>query len=401
MERRKTRTLAAGLLCGSALLLAACPRQNVTVAAVLPLTGEHAAYGTSIRKGIDLAFAELKADVNQQPRIESLTVLDTASDPKNAAKMLEKAYDDGAIVAIGGVTSAEAKEMVPVADKADSVLLSPSASSPELTGISRNFYRIWPSDQTEAAKMAQSAISDLQIKTIVVVAESQLYARGAQNAFKPAYESKGGKILESIEYPTNTTDVSSFAARVVALQPEAVYLVDYADGVASMIQELRKQKFQGKILTTSAFSTPSAIARIGKDAAGVLFTQTSFDPGSDHANIHKFVEAYKAKYSEMPDIYAAHGYDSLMYLARAMKGREPLASEVRKGMRSDSTKEFGGISGLIEFDERGDVKKFPRLYMISSDLMPIDYNDEVRAKQREIEQRMLELQKKLAAGASE
>ena len=401
MERRMTRMLAAGLVGGAALFLLACPPQVVNIAAVLPLTGEHSAYGQSIKRGIELAYADIKADANfGKPALGELVMLDTASDPKKAAELLKEAYSKGALAAIGGVTSGEAKEMVPVADSYESLLLSPSASSPELTGISRNFFRIWPSDQTEAAKMAQSAITDLGVKTIVVVAEEQQYARGAQLAFRPAYEAQGGKILEVLEYPPNTSDMSGLASRVVLLQPEAVYLVDYADGVASMIQELRKQKFSGKILTTAAFSTPSAIARIGKDAAGVMLTQTSFDPGSDHVHIRKFVDAYKAKYGELPDIYAAHGYDAMMVLSVAMKGREPFSTEIRKGMKSDATKEYPGVTGLIEFDERGDVKKFPRLYMISSDLMPIDYNDEVRAKQREIEQRMRELQEKLARGGA-
>ena len=276
MERRMTRMLAAGLVGGAALFLLACPPQVVNIAAVLPLTGEHSAYGQSIKRGIELAYADIKADPNfGKPALGELVMLDTTSDPKKAAELLKEAYSKGALAAIGGVTSGEAKEMVPVADSYESLLLSPSASSPELTGISRNFFRIWPSDQTEAAKMAQSAITDLGVKTIVVVAEEQQYARGAQLAFRPAYEAQGGKILEVLEYPPNTSDMSGLASRVVLLQPEAVYLVDYADGVASMIQELRKQKFSGKILTTAAFSTPSAIARIGKDAAGVMLTQTT------------------------------------------------------------------------------------------------------------------------------
>ncbi len=397
MERRVIRMLAAGLLFGAALLLTACPPQVVTVAAVLPETGEFSAYGVSIRRGVELAYDEIKADSTYQPNLGEMIWKDSQSDPKKAAELLNEAYNKGALVAIGGVTSGEAKEMIPVADKYEALLLSPSASSPGLTGISRNFYRIWPSDQTEAAKMAQSAIADLKIKTIVIIAEGEQYARGARQAFAPAYESQGGKILEEIEYPPNTSDMSGLAERVVLLKPEAVYLVDYADGVASMIQELRKQKFDGKILTTSAFSTPSAIARIGKDAAGVLLTQTSFDPNSDQANIRKFVDAYKKKYGENPDIYAAHGYDAMNVIAAAAQGRKPYPGEIRKGIHSDALKEFPGVSGLIEFDEKGDVKKFPRLYMISSDLMPIDYNDQVRKQQREIEQRMLELQKKIAA----
>ena len=53
---------------------------------------------------------------------------------------LRQQYDErGALVVIGGVTSAEAKEMIAVAERSDKVLLSPTASARlRQAGESRN-----------------------------------------------------------------------------------------------------------------------------------------------------------------------------------------------------------------------------------------------------------------------
>lgn len=391
------RVVMAGLVGYAALALTACTPKEAQIAAVLPVTGEFAAYGQSVKNGIELAAAELAKDGAMVPPIKLLPVYDSGSDPQKAAEVTSKAISDGAIGIIGGVTSGEAKAMVPVAEKADTPMISPSASNPELSGISKSFWRIWPSDQAEAAKMAGAAINDLNIKSVVVIAEEQVYARGIEGAFKPAYERLKGTVIETISYPPNTTDVAGLVSRAISLKPEGVYLVDYVDGVAALVTELRKQKFEGRIMTTSAFSTPAAIERAGQAAAGVFLTQTSWDPNSDQTHIKAFREAYKAKFGHLPDIYAAHGYDALKVVAVALKGREPLTSLLDKGLRGDQVKQYIGVTGNIEFDEKGDAKKFPRLYMVSQDLILVDYNDFVKARVEKLEKERRELAERLRA----
>lgn len=391
MIRKPTGYLAILLL--FAVVLVGCPSENVKVAAVLPLTGDAANYGEAVRRGIELAYEEVQADPELTTPV-ILEVVDTESDPEKAKEKLAEQYDNGAVIAIGGVTSGEAKAMIDVVDKYDRVLISPSASSPELTGISRNFYRVYPSDHTAASKMAQSAYQDLNAETVVVIAESQPYAQGVHSVFKPAFEGYGGEVKEIIEFPPGTSDLEALVSRAVSLEPDAVYLAGYAEGIGSMIQELRERDYQGEILTTSAFATSNAIAKVGEDAAGVFLTQTVFETHSDHAHVSHFVNAYKEKYGELPDIYSAHGYDTMMVVATAVQGRPPLAGEVKKGLR-DEIKEFPGVTGSIQFDEKGDVRKYPRLYKISEDLLLVDYNEQVRKRQEEIRKKREALQRQL------
>lgn len=389
---RKPRGFIA-ILALTAIFLLGCPPDTVKVAAVLPQTGDAADYGEAVERGIRLAYDELQAQSDRQTPLE-LVVVDTESDPNLAKEKLAEQFSSGAVVAIGGVTSGEAKQMIEVIDKYDKPLLSPSASSPELTGISRNFYRIFPSDHTAATKMAQSAFQDLDIKSIVIIAEEQPYAQGVHSVFKPAFESAGGEVKELVVFPPGTSDLDALVEHAVSFQPDAVYLAGYAEGIGSMIQELREKDFRGKILTTSAFATSQAIAKVGEAAAGVFLTQTVFEPDSEFAHVQKFVHAYEQKYGDSPDIYAAHGYDAMKVVAAATEGRPPLPDEVKKGLR-DEVKEFPGVTGSIQFDEKGDVRKYPRLYKIGEDLVLIDYNEQVRKQQEEIRKRREALQKQL------
>ena len=395
MKRRSIRiALMALLLAGAAVILTGCPSEVVNIAGVLPLTGDAAAYGQAVKKGMELAMDEIKAEEGNNLE---LVIVDTKSDPETAKELLRKQFGDGALAAIGGVTSGEAKQMIGVVDKYERVLLSPTASSPDLTGISRNFYRIFPSDHTAASKMAQAAAQALDVQKIVIIAEEQPYAMGIQGVFSPAFQGFGGEILETIEFPPNTTDMAALVSRALSLEPDGVYLAGYADGISALITELVRQNYQGKMLTTSAFATSSAIAQVGDAATGVFLTQTVFETDSDFAHIQGFVKGYREKYGEEPDIYAAHGYDAMKVIAAAVKGRPVIPGEVKKGLR-DAIKDFPGVTGSIQFDDLGDVRKFPRLYIIDkidSDLILVDYNDRVRRKQEEIKKRREALKRQL------
>ncbi|MEL7061672.1 MAG: branched-chain amino acid ABC transporter substrate-binding protein [Acidobacteriota bacterium] len=391
MKRSNWLSLAVlGLL---AAVLTGCPSKEFKVGVVVPASGDAEIYGQAVQNGVELAIEQLNADAAYETPIVA-RFYDTGSDATTAAEKLREAYGDGAIAVIGGITSGEAREMLPVVDGGNKVLLSPSASSPELTGASRNFYRIWPSDFTAAGKMAQAAATGLGVKTMVIIAEEQPYAKGMQGVLAPAFENLDGEVLEVIEFPPNTTDLDALVERGVSLNPDAIYLAAYADGIGSMILALRSAGYTGKILTTSAFATSSAIARVGEAAAGVYLTQTVFQTDSDFAHVQKFVNSYQEKFGELPDIYAAHGYDALMVLAEAVNGRATLPAEVKDGLRDDIN-EFPGVTGSIQFDDKGDVRKFPRVYIITEDLALVDYDEMAQRKREEIRRKQEELRRRL------
>lgn len=393
MKRTTLITLATLIVCIGLLTVVGCRRQEVRLGAVLPVTGADQIYGESIRRGVDLAYQELLADSDYTLKI-NLQIVDSESDPEKAQTLLEQQYRDGALAVIGGATSDEAKQMINVVDRFNRVLLSPSASAPELTGISENFYRIFPSDFTAASKMADFAIRTLKIETVVVLAEERTYAKGIQAVFKSAFEDHGGEVLEVIEVPRHTSDLGGLIEHVMAIEPDAVYLAAYASGIGAMIQELRRLDFQGRILTTSAFAATAAIAEVGQDAEGVLLTQTVFDPDSEHAHVQKFVQAYQAKYGEAPNLFSAHGYDAMKVLAAAIEGQPLLPDKVRDGLR-DNIQEFPGVTGSIRFNEKGDVVKFPRVYVIGEDLGLYDYTERVRKQMEDIRRRREELRRRL------
>jgi branched-chain amino acid transport system substrate-binding protein len=374
------------------LALLGCPsRQVVEVGAVLPLTGEYALYGQGIRKGIELAFEDAK----QAPAAGdwTLTVLDSRGDSEHSARLVGQLFEGGATAVIGGVTTDEALASVPVADRYGRVLLSPSASSAKLTNASKNFYRVFISDGKEGSSMAQFAADDLQAETAVVLARQTTYARGVKDIFQERFVDLGGEFLDVIEYPEGGGDLTGLIERAATLKPDVAYLAGYAQDIASLIEGLRESQFAGHIMTTSAFAAPEIIERVGAAAEGVFLTSTDFDPKSESENVSRFVARYVERNGLTPDLWAAHGFDAMHVLGTGIQ-RADSPGEVWSGLRA--LREVEGVTGALQFDERGDVGKFPRVYRIKEGAM-VDHKKEQLAEQEKLRERIETLRKKIAA----
>lgn len=361
-------------------LTAGCSRdESFEFAVILPLTGEWSIYGQPIRQGVELAMEEARR--RDLPYRVSIGLRDSASDPVRAAEELQAAFDAGAFAALGGVTSESALAMVPVAEEMERLLLSPSASSPELTGISRYFFRVFPSDFREGTTMGNFVAQKLGVTHLVILAADTEYARGVSEVFEAAFERHGNEVLEKIVYPDGTEDFSELVSQALEQDPEAIYVADFAKPVSRILAEAKDQGFRGKLLTTSAFNAPEILAAAGDDTEDVILTQTAFEPGSsENPKVQAFVEAYREAYGEAPGTFAAHGYDGMNVLLDAL-GKLSLRSpgEMIKGIRSLDPG-YSGVTGALVFDERGDVGQFPRVYILQDGEFE-DY-DRVREENR-------------------
>lgn len=389
---RRQTLLTLGLLCAAPLLLGmdSCGgRQKVKFTAILPLTGASQVYGESIQRGVELAFEDLSQDP-QLGYVVSLAVEDSASDPQHAQGLLEDAYR-GSLAAIGGVTSDEALAMVPAAESAGKVLLSPSASSPKLSGISQYFFRIFPNSRDEAVAMSNFLGETLQLEELVIVQEDTAYGEGLAGAVAEVFT---GEIVQTVKLGS-VDEAADVAAQVIELEPKAVYLAADGAELAEIMKALRAAGFDGEddwILSSSALANPRVIELAEGAAERSFLTETVFDPTSQEEPMRSFADDFQAKYGVLPDYYAAHGYDAMAVLFTALQeGGGTLPSDFMKGMRSINN--FPGVTGNIQFRESGDVQKFVRIFYIAGGQLQ-DYVEWKKEREEEIRRRIEDIRRR-------
>ncbi len=383
------------LLC--CLVAVGCVEQGaVQIGAVIPLSGSYSVYGQEIQRGMELALEEVQTNGGLEFEV-SLRIEDSGSDPAQAANLLADVYTT-AMAAIGGVSSAEALAMVPAADEAGKLLLSPTASSPELSGISKNFFRIFLSSEAESVAMAPFVVDKLKQEQVAVLAASDAFGQGAADSFENAWS---GEMLGRFEFDADSADIAGPVSEAVATGAQAIYVAATGDSLVRAIQSLRDNGFvqtspekRAFILASSALASPEVLGAAGRAASGSYMTQTVFDPNDENEPTKSFVAAYEAKHQKKPDLYSAYGYDSVIVLVEALKeGGFMLPGDVAKGMKTLSN--FPGVTGNIQFRENNDVQKFARVYYIDEQLNPVDFDEYMKARMDELREKRDEIRRQL------
>ncbi len=97
------------------------------------------------------------------------------------------------------------------------------------------------------------------------------------------------------------------------------------------------------------------LLQIGGEAVEGAYATSGFYPDDPTPAVQNFVNAYKEKYNEDPDMFAAQAYDATRIVIEAIKSKGPSSEEIREGIAA--TKDFPGITGKTSIDEEGDTIK--------------------------------------------
>ena len=334
-----------------ALLGSACS-SKIIVGVVLPETGEASAYGTSVKSGAKLAFDQAAA-AHTLPAGLEVVYQDTGSNPTKGADLADALYKRGALIVIGGATSPEAKVMTRVANKYGRMLLSPSASTPDLTTKGGWFYRVYPSDEGEGVKAAQFLVQDRKAKNVLVIKEEIQYTQGLLPVFTTELVKLGGRVVGTVSVSEPNWE-RVVTASLANLKPDALYVCGYGESILAAMVEVRNTSYAGTICTTSAISTVDLVWRGGKLVEGMFFPMVMVDMTSTKEPTAGFLTRYREAYNLQADIYAAHGYDAALATLYALAAPAPKsAAELRSRFLTLGSKI--GVTGPMNFDDTGNI----------------------------------------------
>ncbi len=345
MLKSLTRLAGVTLVCFG---LTACGSKPV-IGVLLAETGVIGAYGEIMKNGMTLAIEQAKAD-GSYPEGLTVTWANSGSDPDQAiAGFKQLVSKDGAQLVIAGVTSGEAKAMLPEIDRSDVPVLSPSASLPSLTKDSRLFYRIFPSDELEGRRAGRFLREDQDLDTVIIYTLDSEQARGIEPPFRHIFEqAMEGKVCKRIVLTDSNWEKES-ADTLAGQNPESAYIIAYANDTLEVLRHLRSKNFQGVICVTSAFYSGHVVEDNPDLVDGIYFPQPAFDLQDERPLVQSFIKSYREAYGHDPDIYAAHAFDAMRVAIATITKTDILeTSEIRKTLQF-KLEEFPGVTGIIQF----------------------------------------------------
>jgi len=354
-----TRTLPAAV---ALAILAGCGKP-VRIGAIVSRTGAAASYGEQVARGFDLAVEQINAAGGVGGRPLELMYRDDSTNPEiGLAALRELVETERVTTVLGAVSSTVTLRMAPYCERNHVILISPTASAPQLSGAGDYVFRTYPSDVLEGASMADFA-RDLGLDRVAVLAADNEYGAGLARVFSERLRASGGSVVASLTFPEgDETAIADAVTALVGLAPRGLYIPAYVGDLATVLVRLNQTSLRPIVLGTSA-AAPELIRAAGPAAENLVFPMPSFDGSADSATVRSFVTAFSARYAAEPDVYAAHAYDTVHVLAAAaLAARSWHADALKEALlRIDN---FEGATGRLAFDRNGDVVQYPRLYVV-------------------------------------
>lgn len=327
---------------------------SVKIGAVLPLTGDSAAWGEQGKYGIELAVEEINAKGGINGKKLEVVYEDSQAIPKNAVTSIQKLINVDKVPAVAGdIVSATTLAMAPIAEKSHTVLIGISSSAPAITNAGEYIYRVWPSDLLEGSVLAEFAAKNKYRKVCILFIQTD-YGTGLRDAFKKTLEQKGGKVLLTQGYKQDETDFKAALLKVKSKKPDAVYIVGYYKDSGLIMKQAKEIGLKTQFFGATAVESPKLIEIAGDAAEGLIYPIiTDFDPEHPTPVAQEFIENFKKKYGVAPDWASSHAHDAVVVIAEAMKKGGTTGTGIKKTI--DSQKRFEGVTGKIVFDKNGDV----------------------------------------------
>jgi branched-chain amino acid transport system substrate-binding protein len=349
----------------------ACAEESadVKIGIIVSLTGSGAPYGNSIQRGVELAIGEINAaggmevfERGQKP----ITVVtrDVQSDGAVGVQAAREMIDSGVVAAIGADVSDVTLAIAPLFQAASVVLMSPSSSAPKISDAGDFIYRNYPSDELEALNTADHIFNATGLREAAIIAQQTEFGLGQKNSFIQRFRMLGGREIGQESYPATASedDFARIAQSIEAADPPAVYIAGYTPDTAAVARALRAAGSDAALFATSSILPAELQESDFADVEGLQFPLASWDPQSVDENVRRFVAVFQGQYGMEPDVYAAHGYDAMSILALAIReaGLDP--QELRFYLNGMNP--YPGVTGSTDFDDKGDVRKFHRMYEI-------------------------------------
>lgn len=303
-------------------------------------------HGKSTRLGIQLALKEINdaGGINGHKLV--IKEGDDKSDGATAAQVAQKFVDDKSISAVVGHVTSGA--MVAAAQVYDGHLaaVATSASSPDLSGISKWAFRVISSDSANGAEMGTFATRTGH-KRAAILYENDNYGRGLADAFRKNF---GGDVIEFDPIRADAANHDVFVSYFKAKQPDIVFIAGVIGSAMPMLTEARRQGLKADFMGGDGWT----LVAEHPDVAEGVYVGAPFTPTDPRPEAQKFVTAFRAAYKgSEPDGNAALGYDATKIIAAALAAVGPDRTRVRDWLAHLSSP-FDGVTGPIRFLPSGD-----------------------------------------------
>jgi branched-chain amino acid transport system substrate-binding protein len=334
--------------------------QVVKIGHTGPLSGSNAFAGKDNENGVRMAVEELngkKLKVGGKTLKFELVSEDDQCDPKTGMAVAQKMTDSGIKFVMGPYCSGVAIPTSRIYD-AGGAILSTVGSNPKVTmGGYKSVFRVIAGDNLIGSSMAQYAFNTMKAKTAGVIDDRTAFGQGLADEFIKEAKVLGLSIVGQDYTTDKAIDFSAILTNMKGKNPDVIFYGGYAGQAGPLVKQMVGLGVKSKLLGGDAICVAETGKLAGDAANGTVFCAQGGAILDKVAAGPAFKTAYKKRFNQDPDAYAASFYDQTMFVASLMQKLDTLDSaKISAELHKASHK---GVVTTYAYDENGNLKKAP------------------------------------------
>jgi len=352
---------------------------TIKIGGIGPLTGGTATYGVATHNGAQIAVDEINALEDGKIKIEY-----NFEDDTGVAETAVAAYNslkDWDVHIIYGTTTTAPCVSVSSETFADRYFqLTPSASSPDVTSGKDNVFQMCFTDPNQGVTAANYVKdNELATKIGVIYNNGDAYSTGIAQGFIAEAAEIGLEIVTEQTFPVDTnTDFNVQLAACRDNGAELIFMPIYYTPASLVLAQASQMGYAPLFFGGDGMDGILAIDGFDTTLAEGLMLLTPFNATATDERTVSFVTKYQDAYGEIPNQFAADGYDCIYALYEACLKVEGLADMIAnndhaalcEALIAVFTSEDFSVDGLtgqgITWQANGEVGKDPMVVSVEN-----------------------------------
>lgn len=350
----------AKMLAGFCLVMICCVACNrhepIKIGYVGSITGKNSDLGVAARDAAVLAVESVNAAGGINGRKVILIDKDDAQNPETAVKVVNELISDRVVAIVGPLASSMTKAVLPAVNRAQVVMVSPTSSSQELSGLDDFFFRVMEPNTLFAKHQAETC-RKLDVKRVAAIYDLQNKAYTVEmfNVFKDEFTRLGGVVTKEVTFDSATKPSFLPLVRQLDLQSAGAVMV-LANTIDSLniAQQVRKENPGIMILSGACgIAQRDLLQQAGKSIDNIIFT-LPVNSRSETGEYLKFRDRFRKRFNYDPTFAATLSYDAVQLLFTALRKNSD-SSRLRETI--SGIESFAGVQGEVRLDRFGDPSR--------------------------------------------
>ena len=379
MHTRRFRILTL-VLALSMVFLAGCTAKPtggtgtpIKIGGIGPLTGGAAVYGSSVANGAKIALEEVNALGGLQ---FELNFQDDEHDAEKSVNAYNTLKDWGMQILCGTVTTTPGIAVSTEAFKDRIFTLTPSASSTKVIEGKDNVYQLCFTDPNQGIASAQYiADNKLGTKIAIIYNNADAYSTGIYDKF---ISEAAGNNLEVVSTTTFTEDTANdfyvLLTEAMNAGADSIFLPIYYQPASLILTQADAMGYAPKFFGVDGMDGILTMENFNTELAEGVMLLTPFAADAKDEHTVDFVAKYQEAYKEIPNQFAADGYDCIyaIYEACTKAGitADMDAATICDKMIAAFTASDFSVDGLtgenMTWSKTGEVAKAPKGMVIEN-----------------------------------